>query len=102
VDIRHPKQNTPLLPTERAGSDGVYYHLALILEWLNDVLATTPARMRGGQFGYLTVQETNITVWNDHTFNATAARASAEACQPRRKEVCAGWLPWRAFAETWL
>ena len=74
----------------------------LILDWLNDVLATTPARMRSGQFGYLTVQETNIAVWKHHTFNATAARVSAEACQPVQKELCAGWLPSRVFAESWL
>jgi dienelactone hydrolase len=75
----------------------------LILEWLNDVLATASARMRSGQFGYLTAQETNIAdQWKHHTFNATAARVSAEACQPRQKELCAGWLPSRVFAESWL
>jgi hypothetical protein len=45
----------------------------LIPEWLSDVLATMSARMRGGQFGYLTVQETDITVWNHHTFKAATA-----------------------------
>ena len=74
----------------------------LILEWLNDVLGTTAAGMRSGRFGYLTVQKTNIAVWKQHTFNATGARVSAEACQPRQKELCAGWLPSRVFAEDWL
>ena len=47
-------------------------------------------------------QETNIAVWEHHTFNATAARVSAEACKPVQKELCAGWLPSRVFAENWL
>jgi len=74
----------------------------LILEWLNDALAAPPARVRSGRFGYLTIQETDIAVWKDHTFNATAARVSEAACQPRPKEVCAGWLPSRTFAGDWL
>ena len=74
----------------------------LILEWLNDVLATPPTGMRCGRFGFLTVKETNTVVWKHRTFNATAARVSAVACQPREKELCAGWLPSQVFAESWL
>jgi hypothetical protein len=66
------------------------------------LLGTTAAGMRSGRFGYLTVQKTNIAVWKQYTFNATGARVSAEACQPRQNELCAGWLPSRVFAEDWL
>jgi dienelactone hydrolase len=75
----------------------------LILDWLDDVLAMKPDEFRKGLFGYVTVEYSQIKDgWHNATFNAAAARVGREACQPKKNEFCAGWLPSSKFAENWL
>jgi dienelactone hydrolase len=75
----------------------------LILDWLSGVLATAPGLWGTGKYGYITVAGSRVTdQWKNTVFNATSARAGEKACQPRKGELCAGWLPSSAFAENWL
>jgi len=74
---------------------------SLILDWLNDVLLANREGAR--QFGYITVEPAKILDgWKNPVFNATAARVSYMRCQPNARELCAGWLLSRSFAERWL
>jgi dienelactone hydrolase len=75
----------------------------LILDWLDDVLVTKQDPIPNGLFGYLAVEQSQTKDgWHNATFNATGARVGRKVCQPRPKELCAGWLPSLSFAENWL
>ncbi len=64
---------------------------SLILDWLNDVLIVDRERAR--QFGYITVEPSELLDgWKNPVVNATAARVGDKRCQPKGKELCAGWL----------
>ncbi len=76
---------------------------SLILDLLDGLLATVPTSGGAGTYGYITVEASRVTdEWKNTVFNATSARVSETACQPRAGELCAGWLPSSTFAEHWL
>jgi len=75
----------------------------LILDWLSDVLNLSPHGKPAGQFGYISVEPSQILDgWKNPVFNVTSARLGNKACQPKGEELCAGWLPSPAFAQHWL
>jgi len=75
----------------------------LILDWLRGVLTTGPKAWGAGKYGYITVEDAQVTdEWKKPVFNATAARLGENACQPAAGELCAGWMPSNTFAEAWL
>jgi dienelactone hydrolase len=76
---------------------------ALILDWLEGVLATAPKAWGTGKFGYINVEVSLVVdAWKRPVFNAKSARVSEKACEAAAGELCAGWLPSRNFAEAWL
>lgn len=75
----------------------------LILNWLSDVLNLPPHGQPNGQYGYISVEPSQVfDGWKNPVFNAISARLGDKACRPKGQELCAGWLPSPAFAQHWL
>ena len=74
----------------------------LILEWLSGILTTPPQLWGTGTWGFLSIKFSDIAdEWKEPVFNAISARAG-DKNHPKAKEISAGWLPSRTFAEAWL
>jgi hypothetical protein len=74
----------------------------LILEWLRAVLTNDPSRIGAGDYGYITVEATNVVdEWKRPVFNAKSSRIGRKG-KARRGEIQAGWMPSSMFAQEWL
>ena len=74
----------------------------LILDWLHGVLTTDPKKRGTGDYGYLTVEFSQVTdEWKRPVFNARASRIGTNR-KARPGELPSGWLPSSTFAQEWL
>lgn len=73
---------------------------ALILEWLRAVLT---GRLNGGQFGYLTPQDTDVRdEWKLPVFGVTKPRIAKRRNAAHAGEILGGWLPSPTFERLWI
>ena len=74
----------------------------LILEWLRGVLAAELSPRDIEEYGYLTVEFSNVAdEWKRPVFNAKAARIGPKG-KGKRGELPSGWMPSNGFAQEWL